>query len=325
MVTDVTEFRLPDDPRRVYLSPAVDLYDGDVAAFSCGTSPSKALVSGMLADAVAATGGGFMLHSDCGWHYRTPDWVAACEAAGVTRSMSRRGHSPDNAACEGFFGRLKVEFFHGRDWRGWTAEAFIGELSAYVRWYREGTRRSARAGGRCTIRSGAAGSGSVWPSRPVQGIVRIPDCLRNRLEMTFSLLVQGRARPFRIRRCLLRPGARCAGSLAHKGSRTYFRPHAHAECLRKHLEKTFRSYPARAAVSRRPIRAEARGGCSRGRGGAAGADGRAARRRHSAHIPSPSQNRKRNRCLRTGIRNTKPAWVQHPGRKTLLYVGQTEP
>ena len=147
MVTDVTEFRLPDDPRRVYLSPAVDLYDGDVAAFSCGTSPSKALVSGMLADAVAATGGGFMLHSDCGWHYRTPDWVAACEAAGVTRSMSRRGHSPDNAACEGFFGRLKVEFFHGRDWRGWTAEAFIGELSAYVRWYREGRLKAFREGG----------------------------------------------------------------------------------------------------------------------------------------------------------------------------------
>ena len=40
LVTDITEFRLPDDPRKVYLSPAVDLFDGDVAAFSVGTSPS---------------------------------------------------------------------------------------------------------------------------------------------------------------------------------------------------------------------------------------------------------------------------------------------
>ena len=137
LVTDVTEFRLPDDARKVYFSPAVDLHDGDVVAFSCGTSPSKALVSEMLAGAVAAIGGGFALHSDRGWHYRTPDWVEACEAAGIARSMSRKGHSPDNAACEGFFGRLKVEFFHGRDWRGFTAEAFIAELSEYIRWYRE--------------------------------------------------------------------------------------------------------------------------------------------------------------------------------------------
>ena len=96
---------------------------------------------------MAATGGGFTLHSDRGWHYRTPDWVAGCEAAGVTRSMSRKGHSPDNAACEGFFGRLKVEFFHDRDWRGWTAESFIEELSGYVRWYREGRLKAFDEGG----------------------------------------------------------------------------------------------------------------------------------------------------------------------------------
>ena len=35
-LTDITEFRLPDDPRKVYLSPAVDLFDGDVAAFVAG-------------------------------------------------------------------------------------------------------------------------------------------------------------------------------------------------------------------------------------------------------------------------------------------------
>ena len=148
LVTDITEFRLPDDPRKVYLSPAVDLFDGDVAAFSVGTSPSKALVAGMLGDAVAATGGGFLLHSDRGWHYRTPDWVRACGEAGVERSMSRKGHSPDNAACEGFFGRLKVEFFHGRDWRGVSAERFAAELAEWIRWYREGRLKAFDEGGR---------------------------------------------------------------------------------------------------------------------------------------------------------------------------------
>ena len=148
MATDITEFRLPDDPRKVYLSPVIDLHDGDVVAFSAGTSPSKALVAEMLGGAVAATGGGFTLHSDRGWHYRTPDWVAACEEAGITRSMSRKGHSPDNAACEGFFGRLKVELFFGRDWGGWTAEGFIGELGRYVRWYREERLKAFDEGGR---------------------------------------------------------------------------------------------------------------------------------------------------------------------------------
>ncbi|MFT4825609.1 MAG: transposase InsO family protein [Halioglobus sp.] len=30
--------------------------------------------------------------------------------AQLTRSMSRKGCSPDNAVCKGFFGRLKTEF-----------------------------------------------------------------------------------------------------------------------------------------------------------------------------------------------------------------------
>lgn len=147
LVTDITEFRLPDDPRKVYLSPCVDLFDGDVVAFSAGLSPSKALVAEMLEGAAAAVGGGFLLHSDRGWHYRTPDWVAECGRLGVTRSLSRKGHSPDNAAMEGFFGTLKVEFFRGRDWSGWTAEAFVEALGAYVRWYREGRLKAFREGG----------------------------------------------------------------------------------------------------------------------------------------------------------------------------------
>ena len=158
LVTDITEFRLPDDPRKVYLSPAVDLFDGDVAAFSVGTSPSKALVAEMLAGAVAAAGGGFTLHSDRGWHYRTPDWVRACGEAGVERSMSRKGHSPDNAACEGFFGRLKVEFFHGRDWRGVSAERFAAELAEWIRWYREGRLKA--------VRRRRAAQGVRYDSRP---------------------------------------------------------------------------------------------------------------------------------------------------------------
>mgnify|MGYP000043451966 CR=1 FL=1 len=51
--------------------------------------------------------------------------------------MSRKGYSPDNAACEGFFGRLKIEMFFARDWFTTTIEEFVTALDAYIRWYNE--------------------------------------------------------------------------------------------------------------------------------------------------------------------------------------------
>ncbi len=55
--------------------------------------------------------------------------------AGLVRSMSRKGCSPDNAACEGFFGRHKTELFYPRDWRATTVDHFIEALDSYIRWY----------------------------------------------------------------------------------------------------------------------------------------------------------------------------------------------
>ena len=50
------------------------------------------------------------------------------------------------ASCEGFFGRLKNEFFHYRDWEGVTAEEFMGRLEAYLVYYREERIRSPSGG-----------------------------------------------------------------------------------------------------------------------------------------------------------------------------------
>ena len=51
--------------------------------------------------------------------------------------MSRKGCSPDNAACEGFFGRLKTELFYPRNWKDSTIEQFIQVVNSYIRWYNE--------------------------------------------------------------------------------------------------------------------------------------------------------------------------------------------
>ena len=55
--------------------------------------------------------------------------------AELTRSISKKGSSPDNAACEGFFGILKNEVFYGRSWIGVSPDDFDQELDDYINWY----------------------------------------------------------------------------------------------------------------------------------------------------------------------------------------------
>ena len=51
--------------------------------------------------------------------------------------MSRKACCPDNAACEGFFGRLKTELFYSQHWQSTTIEQFTQTLDSYIRWYNE--------------------------------------------------------------------------------------------------------------------------------------------------------------------------------------------
>ena len=48
-------------------------------------------------------------HSGCGCPCRWPGWISIREEAGIIRSMSRKGGSPDNSRMEGFFGTIKNE------------------------------------------------------------------------------------------------------------------------------------------------------------------------------------------------------------------------
>jgi len=62
--------------------------------------------------------------------------------------MSRKGCSPDNARCEGFFGRLKIEFFYGCDRGGAAIGELVRMLDAYLRWHGDaGTRSDLDHGG----------------------------------------------------------------------------------------------------------------------------------------------------------------------------------
>ena len=70
-------------------------------------------------------------------NYRWPGWISRMKDAGLIRSMSKKGCSPDNSACEGFFGRLKNEMFYGRSWQDVSIDEFIKILDDYMHWYAE--------------------------------------------------------------------------------------------------------------------------------------------------------------------------------------------
>lgn len=137
-LTDITEFQIPAG--KVYLSPIIDCFDGLVVSWTIGTRPDADLVNTMLdaaIETVASCDNRPIIHSDRGAHYRWPGWLSRMQNAKLTRSMSRKGCSPDNAACEGFFGRLKTELFYPRNWQGTTIEQFIQVVDSYIHWYNE--------------------------------------------------------------------------------------------------------------------------------------------------------------------------------------------
>lgn len=137
-LTDVTEFKLPNS-QKVYLSPVIDCFDGCPISWSIRRKPTAELVNSSLRKALAKRRDSeeTIIHTDRGVHYRWPKWIEICDDAGLTRSMSAKGCSPDNSACEGFFGTLKNEFFHYRSWENVSADAFMRQLDEYLNYFCE--------------------------------------------------------------------------------------------------------------------------------------------------------------------------------------------
>jgi putative transposase len=111
-VTDVTEFNVAGE--KLYLSPVMDLYNGEIIAFETARRPMFELVGSMLKKALAKLKAHDkpLLHSDQGWQYRMPAYQRALRQKGLEQSMSRKGNCLDNAAMESFFAVLKSEFFY---------------------------------------------------------------------------------------------------------------------------------------------------------------------------------------------------------------------
>lgn len=132
-VTDVTEFKVGS--KKLYLSPVMDLYNGEIIAYETSLRPCFALVTGMLDKAFGGLGDSahLLLHSDQGWQYQQPRYQNALKSRGIKQSMSRKGNCLDNAAMESFFGTLKSEFFYLKHFE--SLEELNSGLDEYIRYY----------------------------------------------------------------------------------------------------------------------------------------------------------------------------------------------
>ena len=111
-VTDVTEFKV--NGRKLYLSPIVDLFNGEVISYNLSKHPVFAQVKDMILKAFnkIPDNTNLILHSDQGWQYQMKEYQALLKDKGIRQSMSRKGNCLDNSLAENFFGLLKSELFY---------------------------------------------------------------------------------------------------------------------------------------------------------------------------------------------------------------------
>lgn len=135
-VTDVTEFKVPGEKKKLYLSAILDLYDRYPVAYVIGSRNDNSLVFKTFDKALASNPGAKPLfHSDRGFQYTSRVFQKKLDDHKMEQSMSRVGRCIDNGPIEGFWGIIKSEMFRMYEI---TDEASIRfAIMDYMRFYSE--------------------------------------------------------------------------------------------------------------------------------------------------------------------------------------------
>lgn len=129
-VTDVTEFALFGI--KLYLSPIIDLFNGEVVAYNLSYHPNLNQITNMLEKSFAKIpdNTNLILHSDQGWQYQHKHYQKMLRDKGIRQSMSRKDNCLDNTCAENFFGLLKTELLYLQEFT--LVKHFISELEDYI-------------------------------------------------------------------------------------------------------------------------------------------------------------------------------------------------
>jgi len=136
LVTDVTEFKCTGD-EKVYLSPILDLYNGEIISYGISNKPTLDFVLQPLHQAIEIIKKEAKyrttIHSDQGWHYQHNKWVKTLKVNNIFQSMSRKATCADNASMENFFGIMKQEMYYGEPLLSY--EELKQEIEDYMYYY----------------------------------------------------------------------------------------------------------------------------------------------------------------------------------------------
>lgn len=131
--TDVTQINIKEE--KLYLSPILDMFNGEIISYSISKSPNMKLINDMLDKAFKKikNTNGLIFHSDQGWQYQHYGYRKALEKHGIIQSMSRKGNCLDNAMAENFFGIMKSELLYAQKFD--SSNQFIKSLEEYIDYY----------------------------------------------------------------------------------------------------------------------------------------------------------------------------------------------
>ena len=110
--TDVTEFKIPNTTKKIYLSAILDLYDKYPVSFVLSYKNNNSLVFKTFDKAMDANPGVTpVFHSDRGFQYTSKRFQTKLNNHNIEQSMSRVGCCVDNGPTEGFWGTIKSEMY----------------------------------------------------------------------------------------------------------------------------------------------------------------------------------------------------------------------
>jgi len=123
----------------LYLATVIDIASRRVVGYAMADHLRTELVSGALANAVAARGPapGVIFHADRGCQYTSAELAGLASGWAVKLSHGRTGQCWDNALSESFFASIKGELLDLQAWP--TKAAARRAIVEYIAWY-NGTR-----------------------------------------------------------------------------------------------------------------------------------------------------------------------------------------
>lgn len=132
LTTDISQVKIGQD--KCYISPVIDMFNGEVLACDISQSPDLKQIDRMLKTLFKGRNlTGAIFHSDQGWQYQHSLFVNSLKNRGITQSMSRKGNCYDNALMESFFGSMKSELLYLGGFK--TMDEFKKELKKYITYY----------------------------------------------------------------------------------------------------------------------------------------------------------------------------------------------